>query len=81
MRNTFNGAQKVLFCATFNKKIIQKRYPVPTFCLYFDAQRGSMAQPVVLQLSEATGIDNQWANGQMAVKSILLFDGSGRLSQ
>ena len=40
-----------------------------------------MAQPVVLQLSEATGIDNQWANGQMAVKSILLFDGSGRLSQ
>ena len=44
-----------------------------------DAQRGSMAQPVVLQLSEATGIDNQWTNGQMAVKSILLFDGSGRL--
>ena len=42
-----------------------------------DAQRGTMAQPVVLQLGEATSID--MAMGGMNIKSVQLFDSNGRL--
>ena len=40
-----------------------------------DALRGSMSQPVVLQLGEPTGI----ATMGMGIKSIQLYDGTGRL--
>jgi hypothetical protein len=41
-----------------------------------DAQRGTMAEPVVLQLSEATGID--MATVGMDIKAVQLVDASGR---
>ncbi len=42
-----------------------------------DAHYGTMAEPFVLQLSEATGID--MAQGGINIKSINLYDGSGRM--
>ena len=42
-----------------------------------DAQRGTMAAPVVLQLNDATGIDMSMSDN--AIKSIQLFDGAGRM--
>lgn len=42
-----------------------------------DAQRGTMAAPVVLQLNDATGIDMSMSDN--AIKSIQLFDGARRM--
>jgi hypothetical protein len=42
-----------------------------------NAHYGTLEQPYVLQLGDATGID--FAQGGASIKSILLFDGSGRM--